>query len=75
MLGASDADQLARAKGEGRIMFSQDQDFLRLAAATADHAGVVFTHQQTSVGVILAGLMLVHGVLGPEEMVGRVEYL
>jgi hypothetical protein len=73
--GASDEDQPARAKSDGRVIFTHDQDFLRLAAASADHAGVVYAHQQTPVGAIISGLMLIHGVLEPAEMAGRVEYL
>ena len=75
MLGASDEDQLERAKTETRVMFSQDQDFLRLAATTPDHAGVVYAHQQTPLGEVIQGLMLIHGVLESAEMAGRVEYL
>ena len=75
MLGASDEDQLAWAKSEGRVMFSQDRDFLRLAAAVTDHAGVAYASRATPIGAIINGLMLVHGVLEPAEMVGRVEYL
>lgn len=74
-LGATDAEHLARAKSEGRVMFSQDKDFLRLDAASSDHAGIVYASRQTPIGAVLNGLMLVHGVLEAAEMVGRVEYL
>jgi uncharacterized protein with PIN domain len=75
MLGSSDEDQLEWAKNEGRVMFSQDRDFLRLAATIPDHAGVAYASRAMPLGSIINGLMLIHGVLEPAEMVGRVEYL
>jgi len=75
MRGAIDEEHLARATAENRVLFSQDEDFLRLGATVPGHAGVVFAHQQRSVGWIINGLLLIHGVMEPAEMVGRVEYL
>ena len=49
MLGASDEEHLKRALNEGRVIFTQDDDFLRLHAAGADHAGIVYAPQQTPV--------------------------
>ncbi len=74
-LGASDEEHLKRAREEGRVIFTQDDDFLRLAAAGSDHAGIVYTSQENTIGEIIAGLMLVHRVLDDEEMRGHVEYL
>jgi hypothetical protein len=73
--GATDQEHLARAKSEGRVIFTHDQDFLRLAATVPDHAGIVFAARQIPVGVAIAGLMLIHQVLEPSEMVGHVEFL
>ena len=75
MRGAADEEHLARATAENRVLVSQDEDFLRLGATVPAHAGVVFAHQQRSVGSIINGLMLIHGVMEPAEMVGQVEYL
>jgi predicted nuclease of predicted toxin-antitoxin system len=47
MLGASDEEHLKRARNEDRVIFTQDDDFLRLHAAGADHAGIVYASQQT----------------------------
>ena len=74
-LGASDASQLRLARDEGRVVFTQDDDFLRLAAAGTSHAGIVYTTQDRAIGEIIRGLMLIHEVLTAEEMVDRVEYL
>jgi predicted nuclease of predicted toxin-antitoxin system len=75
LMGASDEEHLSRAQREGRVIFTQDQDFLRLAAAGAEHAGIVYASQNTSVREILRGLRMVYEVLDAEEMVGHVEYL
>ena len=75
LLGASDDDQLEWAKGEGRVLFSQDPDFLSLAGTVPDHAGIVYAGRPMPVGAILNGLILIHGVLELAEMIGRVEYL
>jgi hypothetical protein len=68
MLGASDEEHLTRARTEGCVLFTQDDDFLRLHAAGADHAGIVYTPQRTSVGDIIRGLMLVQQVLKAKDM-------
>ena len=40
-----------RARDEGRVVFTQDDDFLRLAAADTSHAGVVYATQESSMFV------------------------
>lgn len=73
--GKEDRYQLEHATNEGRVVFSQDRDFLRLAASGVLHAGVVYAPQGTGIGTIVSGLLLIHNVLSAEEMVGHVEYL
>jgi len=75
LLGASDEEHLARAKADGRVIFTQDDDFLRLHAAGLDHAGIVYAPQQTAIGEIIYGLMLIYRVLEPKEMIGHIEFL
>ena len=74
-LGASDEDIFRMAEDSERVIVTQDDDFLRLAATVSDHRGIVYTSQENSVGDIIRGLMLIHQVLAAEEMVGHVEYL
>jgi hypothetical protein len=74
-LEAPDDVHLARARAEGRVLFTQDAGFLALAAAGPDHAGIAFAPQGTSIGDIIRGLMLIHLVLDADEMLGQVEYL
>lgn len=75
MLGASDDAHLTFAQSEKRVLFTQDADFLRMAATGVAHAGVVYAHQRTSIGQIIRGLVLVHQVLDAEEMAGQIEFI
>jgi len=69
-----------RATGLGRVLFSQDQDFLTLAherqRVGRDFAGLVYVHQlRLSLGEIIDGLELIAQVYDLEDMRDRVEYL
>lgn len=75
MLGASDEEQIEFAKKEGRVIFTQDVDFLKLHANGAKHSGIVYAHQRTPIGDIIRGLMLVYQVLTPDDMQSHVEFL
>lgn len=75
LLDASDEEHLTRARAEGRVLFTQDEDFLRLHAAGVEHAGIAYASQRASIGEIVRGLMLIHDVLDADEMMGHVEYL
>jgi uncharacterized protein with PIN domain len=75
MFSASDDAHLSLARRENRVLFTQDADFLRIAATGVAHAGVVYAHQRTSIGHIIRGLVLIHQVLDAEEMVGQIEFI
>jgi hypothetical protein len=75
LLGQPDEVHLSRAAQEGRVLFTQDADYLRLHAAGTSHAGIVFAVQHSPVGSIVRGLVLVYEVFLPREMVGQVEFL
>ena len=42
LIHATDEEQLAYSTSEGRVLFTQDADFLRLDAAGLIHAGIAF---------------------------------
>lgn len=52
-LAASDEHHLALAAEQGRVLFTQDADFLRLHAAGMRHTGIIYAHQQTPIGTII----------------------
>jgi len=75
LLAASDEEHLDQAAAEGRVIFTQDADFLRLHAKGLSHAGIVYAHQQTPIGDVIRGLMLIYQVLEPRDMHNHVEFL
>ena len=75
MLGDSDEAHLVFALEQGRVLFTQDADFLRLAAAGQEHLGIVYAPQHSAIGDIIRGLMFIYQLLEAEEMVGKIEYL
>jgi predicted nuclease of predicted toxin-antitoxin system len=76
LLRSPDEQHIAFALAERRVIFSQDEDFLALAARGTPHAGIVYCRQQIrSIGEIIATLTLLWEVYEPEEIAGRVEYI
>jgi predicted nuclease of predicted toxin-antitoxin system len=76
LLQATDEDQVAHAVNQGRVVFTQDADFLRLHAAGHQYPGIAYCHPESrSLGEIIRRLVLIWEVYDPEEMKDRVEYL
>src|SRR5215470_13378081 len=75
MRAVEDNQHLELAAREGRVVVTQDADFLRLHAARVPHRGIIYTPQHTPIRSILQGLMLIHDVLAPEDMINHVEFL
>jgi predicted nuclease of predicted toxin-antitoxin system len=76
LLGAGDPDHLAFAVADGRVIFSNDPDFLRLHDEGAQHPGIVYCHQQSrSIGEMIRALELIWEILEPEEIRKRVEFI
>jgi predicted nuclease of predicted toxin-antitoxin system len=74
LLQAPDLDHLAFGLAQGRVIFTEDDDFLGLAARGTPHAGIAYCHQRTrSIGEIIEILTLIWEVCEPEEMADRVE--
>ncbi|HLI27413.1 MAG TPA: DUF5615 family PIN-like protein [Chloroflexota bacterium] len=75
LLHLMDAQHLTFARNAGRVIVTQDADFLRLHAAGHAHAGIVYAPQQTPIGAMVRGLMLIHDIVTPAEMMNHVEFL
>jgi predicted nuclease of predicted toxin-antitoxin system len=76
LLAASDLEQLDYIVREGRIIITQDTDFLRPAASGHTHPGIAFCPAGTrSVGDVIRGARLIWELLEPDEMHNRIEYL
>jgi predicted nuclease of predicted toxin-antitoxin system len=74
--GLPDAEQLDFARQSGRVMVTQDSDYLILAAEGASHAGIAYSKPQSrSLRELIDALALIGDVLDSAQMVGRVEYL
>src|SRR6266508_5009981 len=77
---ADDPVVLDRALALGRVVFTQDEYFLRefhcRQATGEDFAGVVYAHQlNVTIGQCVADLELIAKVYEPEDMANRFEYL
>ncbi|MCI0358522.1 MAG: DUF5615 family PIN-like protein [Planctomycetaceae bacterium] len=71
---------LQRATQLGRIVYTQDVDFLRIAHEWADagreFAGAVYGHQlQITIGQAISDVELIAAIMTADEMRNRVEYL
>jgi len=76
LVGVPDEEQLSFATQAGRVLVSQDADFLRLHEAGVPHAGIAYCQQGLlTVSEMLRRLVLVYDLVTAEEMQGRVEYL
>jgi predicted nuclease of predicted toxin-antitoxin system len=76
LLHAPDDEHVRFGIAQGRVIFTEDDDFLALATRGIPHAGIAYCHQQTrGIGEIIDAIILIWEVCEPEEMIGRVEYL
>ncbi len=76
LVHASDEQQVAYAVRLGRVIFTQDRDFLRLHAAGLTHTGIAYCDKDSkSIGEIITMLVLIWEIYEPEEMENRVEFV
>lgn len=75
-LGGQDRDHLQSATAESRMLCTHDQDFLRLAAEGAEHAGIAFSPQnRVSIGGWVRELRALHARFEAEQVTNRVFFL
>ena len=75
-----DSSLLDRATSLGRVLFTQDDDLLREAAARQQSgqlfAGVIFGHQlNVTIGQCIDDLELIARAIEPDELASRLIYL
>lgn len=76
LAGADDPEHVDFALSQGRVIFTQDEDFLAIHAAGLPHPGIADCHQGTrSLGEIIRGLVLIWEIYEPEEVANRVEFV
>lgn len=75
MLGATDEEHLHRAAENARVIFTQDDDFLRLAARGHEHTGIVYAPQHTPISTMISGLMRIYQIVTLDEMRNHIEFL
>jgi predicted nuclease of predicted toxin-antitoxin system len=76
LVSATDEQQLAYCSSQGRVLFTQDRDFLRLRASGTSHLGIVYCDKDTrSVGEIIQGLVLIWELVEPDEMRNHLEFI
>lgn len=76
LIGATDQEHLAYGHRERRVVFSQDDDFLKLHDDGVPHAGIAFCQPESrTIGYIVRYLCLMHDCMKDEEMYGRMEFL
>ena len=76
LISASDEEQITFALEQHRVIFTQDDDFLKLHQANVSHAGITYCHQGSrSIGEIVRTLALIWEWVEPQDMMGKVEFL
>ena len=76
LIGAPDEDHIEFALRERRVIFTQDEDFLALAARpTSRHWGIIFNKFGTKpIGQTFEFLELFHGCMSEDDTENYVEY-
>jgi hypothetical protein len=60
----------------GRVLCTQDEDFMQLAGDIPEHAGILFGHHvDSTIGRWVRALRKFHEEVTAEEMIGQFRYL
>jgi predicted nuclease of predicted toxin-antitoxin system len=75
LISATDFQHVEFARREHRVIYTQDDDFLTLAASGMKHCGVVYNHSEArTIRQIIEFLELLSDCLTGQEMVDHVEF-
>lgn len=76
LLGAPDPEQIAYTSTLGRVIFTQDGDFLGIHGSGVPHPGIAFCPKDSrNIGEIIESLVLIWEVYEPDEVVNQVEFI
>jgi predicted nuclease of predicted toxin-antitoxin system len=76
LLNADDLAHLHFASEEGRVVFTQDADFLVYHSQGIHHPGIVYCKQQSrTIGQMVRSLSLLWEIVDASEMVDHVEFI
>lgn len=76
LIGAEDRAHIEFASAQRRVIVTHDDDFTRIHAAGASHAGICYCHKDKyPIGELVRLLLLINECLAAEEMLGHLEYL
>lgn len=76
LLRATDDVQLAFTRDRTRVMVTHGEDFLVLHSQGILHASIAYCPPDMHpVGYIMQALLLIWGVMEPDEMINHVEFL
>jgi uncharacterized protein with PIN domain len=75
LMSATDLQHIDFGLRERRVIYTQDEDFLMIAASGVHHCGVVYNHPEArTIRQIIEFLELVSDCMTEEEMVDHVEF-
>lgn len=79
-LGLTDEQQLAYAQALNMILFTHDEDFLKIAHARLTHGqphgGIIYVHQQKlDLGEIIRRLKVITDLLTEDDFYNHIEFL
>jgi predicted nuclease of predicted toxin-antitoxin system len=76
LLGAADDEHLAYAFAQGRVVYTNDEDYLVLHDRGYPHEGIAYCHQQScSIGEVIRALVLLWEIFETEDMKNHVEFI
>ena len=76
LIGADDSEHVRFALSQGRVVVTHDDDFTRVHADGAAHAGICYCPKDKHpIGNLVHLLILVHECFAENEMRGHLEYL
>jgi predicted nuclease of predicted toxin-antitoxin system len=79
-LGLTDEQQLAYAHAQNMVLFTHDDDFLKiahdLAAAGQQHSGIIYVHpQKLGIGQSIRRLKVIIELLTEDDLLNHIEFL